>query len=296
MSELILHQYPASPYSEKVRAVFGRKALAWQAVTIPVIMPKPELMPLTGGYRKTPVLQIGADIYCDTLLILDEIERRHPAPNLYPGDAEGQAKALSWWIERTCFGPAAAVIFAAVGDRVPQAFKDDRARFSGRDFDPAKMQAAAPAMRDTLRAHFAWLAGMLRNRPFMLGGEPSAADFAAYHVIWFLLRNLGDGIAAELGLAAVMPWYERMKAFGHGKRGELDAREALEIARRADPAPLQEQALGKAVVMADDTGRDPVEGELVALDDARIVLRRSDPQVGLVHLHFPRAGFILRRA
>src|SRR5689334_19212590 len=32
--------------------------------------PRPELMPMTGGYRRTPVLQIGADIYCDTQLIL----------------------------------------------------------------------------------------------------------------------------------------------------------------------------------------------------------------------------------
>lgn len=296
LSELILHQYPTSPYSEKVRAVFGRKGLAWRAVAIPVTMPKPDLMPLTGGYRKTPVLQIGADIYCDTLLILDEIERRHPAPSIYPGGEEAQARALSWWIERTCFGPAATVIFAAIGERVPQAFKDDRARFSGRDFDPAKMQAAAPSMRDTLLAHFAWLAGMLRNRPFMLGAEPSAADFAAYHVIWVLLRNLGEGAAAELGFAPVMPWYERIRAFGHGSRTDLGAGEALDIARDAEPAAIPGQALGKAVVMADDTGRDPVEGELVALDAARIVLRRSDSRVGLVHLHFPRAGFILRRA
>ena len=29
-------------------------------------MPKPNLTALTGGYRKTPVLQIGADIYCNS--------------------------------------------------------------------------------------------------------------------------------------------------------------------------------------------------------------------------------------
>jgi len=62
MSEVILHHYPMSPYAEKTRRALGIKKLAWRSVTIPVIMPKPDLMPLTGGYRKTPVMQIGADI------------------------------------------------------------------------------------------------------------------------------------------------------------------------------------------------------------------------------------------
>ncbi len=44
-----------------VRVAFGIKGLAWKSVIIPRILPKPDLMPLTGGYRKTPVLQIGAD-------------------------------------------------------------------------------------------------------------------------------------------------------------------------------------------------------------------------------------------
>jgi glutathione S-transferase len=52
--------------------------LAWGSVEIPVIMPKPDLTALTGGYRKTPVLQIGADIYCDSQLIMRELEAAAP--------------------------------------------------------------------------------------------------------------------------------------------------------------------------------------------------------------------------
>ena len=69
MSELILHQYAGSPFSEKVRALLGYKQVSYRMVDIPMIMPRPYVIPLTGGYRKTPVLQIGADIYCDTALI-----------------------------------------------------------------------------------------------------------------------------------------------------------------------------------------------------------------------------------
>src|SRR6266851_3672405 len=78
MVDIILHHYDTSPYAEKIRVAFGIKGLAWSSVEIPRIMPKPDLMPLTGGYRKTPVLQIGADVYCDTQRILREIDAIDP--------------------------------------------------------------------------------------------------------------------------------------------------------------------------------------------------------------------------
>ena len=73
---IILHEYPTSPYAEKIRLALRLKNLAYSRVEIPVIMPRPDLMPLTGGYRRTPVLQIGADIFCDTAIILRELEAR----------------------------------------------------------------------------------------------------------------------------------------------------------------------------------------------------------------------------
>src|SRR4051794_28171567 len=111
MTDIILHHYETSPNSEKVRLGLGLKGLAWRSVEIPVIMPKPDLTALTGGYRKTPVLQIGADIYCDSQLIMRELERRHPIPSFYPA-GHGAADALAWWAEKTTFSPAAGIMFA----------------------------------------------------------------------------------------------------------------------------------------------------------------------------------------
>jgi glutathione S-transferase len=56
-------------------------------------MPKPDLLALTGGYRRTPNLQIGADIYCDTALIARVLDELQPSPTLYPaaGAAGGHA-------------------------------------------------------------------------------------------------------------------------------------------------------------------------------------------------------------
>ena len=38
MTDIILHHYEISPYSEKVRLGLGLKGLAWASVEIPVIM------------------------------------------------------------------------------------------------------------------------------------------------------------------------------------------------------------------------------------------------------------------
>ena len=92
MSDLILHHYPSSPFSEKVRLVLAYKQLAWKSVIMPSIMPKPDVQALTGGYRRAPVLQIGADLYCDSALICDVLEHLQPQPTLYPAAQKGFAR------------------------------------------------------------------------------------------------------------------------------------------------------------------------------------------------------------
>ena len=58
---------------------------------------------LTGGYRRTPVLQVGADIFCDTALICDVLEHVQPAPTLYPEPSKGLARILAHWADTTLF-------------------------------------------------------------------------------------------------------------------------------------------------------------------------------------------------
>ena len=305
MTGIILHHYDTSPYAEKVRTGLGLKGLAWASVELPVIMPKPNLTALTGGYRKTPVLQIGADIYCDSQLIMRELERRHPSPSFYPA-GHGAADALAWWAEKTTFSPAAGIAFAKRPDALPEGFLADRAKFSGRNIDPAAMKAAVPNLLDQLRAHFDWLSQMLTDgRSFLQGSAAGLADLAAYHPVWFLQQNFGPLAAPLDGFPGLLRWAKRVAAIGHGWRSPMTSAQALDAARAAtsiagatpDPQDPVGRTPGQTVtVTPDDTGRDPVIGELVASGVHEIVIRRSDSAIGEVCVHFPRAGFVVAPA
>jgi glutathione S-transferase len=302
MAGIILHHYATSPYSEKVRLGLGLKGLAWASVEIPIVMPKPDLTALTGGYRKTPVLQIGADIYCDSQLIMRELERRHPTPSFYPA-GYGTADALAWWAEKTMFSPAVGIAFAKRPDGLPAGFLEDRAKFSGRNIDPAAMMAAVPYLLDQLRAHLDWLDRMLADgRPFLQGAATGLADLAAYHPVWFLQQNFGLAAEPLDEFPRLLRWAERVAAIGHGERGQMTSQKALAVASAAtsfvsaaaDPHDPAGRKPGQQItVTPDDTGRDPVVGELVASNTHEIVIRRRDPAAGEVCIHFPRAGFVV---
>lgn len=304
MADLILHHYPASPFSEKVRAAFGIKQLAWKSVVIPNMMPKPDLMPLTGGYRRTPVLQVGADIYCDTQLIMLEIERRCPKPPLLPVGQEGEARGLAMWIDRNIFWLAVGVVMGAIGDKLPEAFRQDRTEFSGRPFDVDRLKAFQPVARDQTYAQLVLAEQMLRDgRPFLLGAVPSLADCALYNPVWFLQVRMGAGDTPPPldRCPKIVEWSQRMKAFGNGKPAEMSAADALAVAQAATPEaakvdekdPSGLKAGQKISVTPDDTGKVPVTGTLVGLTSDRISLIRSDERVGDVVVHFPRAGFVV---
>src|SRR5882672_7004284 len=129
--ELILHHYDFSNYAEKARLALGYKGLAWRSVIIPPVAPKPDLTPLTGGYRRTPVLQIGADIFCDTHLILRELERQKPSPTLYPQGLTATADMIAYWAEHQLFRPMSLYVSGTNMDLLPQNLQADRSAMRG---------------------------------------------------------------------------------------------------------------------------------------------------------------------
>ena len=307
MSDLILHHYPTSPFSEKVRLILGYKKLTWQSVVIPMIMPKPDVVALTGGYRKTPFLQIGADIYCDSALICDVLEHIAPAPTLYPEHNKGAARVLAQWADTTLFWAAMSYNFSPkgaaqmFGDGPPEhakAFADDR----------AKMRLAVPRLPPadaaaTYKSYLRRLANMLEEQAFLLGSAPCVADFAAYHPLWFT-RHCTSVMAGILDATpGVLAWMDRLAAIGSGSMSKFNAAEAIALAARSTPAVLPDDAfqnehgiaLGSRVVITSESfGPEPTEGELIAATRTRYSLRRVDERAGEVHVHFPRIGYVLK--
>ena len=308
MSDLILHHYPTSPFAEKVRLILGFKQLAWKSVFIPMVMPKPDLTALTGGYRKTPVLQIGADIYCDTALICDVLEQLAPTPTLYPKAVQGAARSVAQWADSALFtasmaynfqAAGVAQVFAGVPPEGVQAFVADRTAMRG---GAARM--ASSDATGTYKIYLQRIANMLDGTDFLFGEEPCVADFAVYHPLWFTQERTPALAGILEATPQVQSWMARMKAIGHGTPGKCSAEEALQTARSSKPVAVQAEvfqdehgiALGSQVVIASDNfGLEPTPGELVAATSARYTLRRSDDRAGTVHVHFPRLGFTLKK-
>lgn len=308
MSVLILHHYPTSPFAEKIRLILGNKQLAWKSVFIPMIMPKPDLTALTGGYRKTPVLQIGADIYCDTALICDVLEHLAPTPALYPEAVKGAARIVAQWADGALFTAAMAYnfqpagvaqVFAGAPAEGVQAFVADRATMRGGTPRMSSTDAAA-----TYKSYLRRIASMLHGQDFLFGAQPCVADFAVYHPLWFTQERT-PGLAGIFDATPeVKSWMARMKAIGHGTAEKFSAAQALEVARNATPVALHGEVfqdehgipLGSQVVIAaDNFGQEPTEGELIAATRTRYTLRRTDDRAGTVQVHFPRVGFTLKK-
>ena len=302
MSELILHHYEFSTFSQKVRTALSAKGLDWGSVDIPGMPPRPLLTPLTGGYRRAPVLQVGADIYCDTNLILPTLERLHPAPSLYPPGSEGVSEGLGFAWERQMWIPTIGVLVHYIGEHIPAEFlKDRKESYLMVDISKQAMAPQLPQHLQFVRAQLAWLKRALGARPFLFGAQPSAADLACWQTVYLLRKNCPPEVDALLGLAPLAPWYERMAALGQGRPVAMTPEQAFEVARAAVPAPVTHldpdgdpgglKAGTAVVVTPDDNARVPVAGTLVAAGDSEVVIHRRDAQAGDLHIHFPRLGF-----
>jgi len=307
---LILHHYPMSPFSEKIRLVLGFKQLAWQSVIIPTIMPKPDLVALTGGYRKTPVLQIGADMYCDTALICRVLEQREPTPSLYPDSINAAlADTLAQWADGTLFWAAMGYNLQKAGleelfaSQPAQAVKDFAADRSAMANGLSRPRASDATV--AYRAYLQRLAAMLTGQAFLLGPQPCLADFAAYHPLWFT-RTQVPGMASILHtVPGVLAWMDRMAAFGHGEMSRLSATDAIATcaldARSGGQNDSEFQddhgiPLGSQVsITAESFGSEATLGELVEATRHHYTLRREDPRAGVVRVHFPRIGYVLKQ-
>ena len=305
MHQLILHHYDFSPFSEKIRLVFGLKKLTWRSVTIPSVMPKPDLVALTGGYRHTPVLQIGADIFCDTRLIARELERRYPQPGLFAPQDRGLALVIEAWAERDLFWPIARYVSGINADKLPSVLHADRAALRGKHTPSIRrLKAVAQSNLGVVHVQLARVEAMLDDeRPYLLSETPGLADFAVYHGLWFLGALPIDCSDVLETSTFTKGWMRRLQEIGHCTSTEMSPGEAIEIGRLATPAAQRpsrprsfDPAIGSRVaVLPEEYTTEAVQGDLVFADEDEIAVHRRSETVGDVVVHFPRVGYVMRQ-
>ncbi len=303
MSTIILHHYPPSPVSEKIRTAMGLKQLSWQSVEQNRLPERPELFAMTGGYRRIPVMQIDADIYCDTQCIFRKLEQRAPEPTFYPNNSDGLSYALSRWSDGSLFELAVRVAFAPVADSLPPALVADRTRlYFGPDGDMAQEALDIPHTLAQLRAQLGWLDERLATgRQYLLGDQASMPDLLVWSIVWFIRGRYAEAEAFFAEFPALLAWIERMQAIGHGSATEMTPAQALAIAKAAEPQtpeqadPRDPQGIKPGMEVSveplTDSGEHPVTGRVRAVNRNTIAIAREHELCGAVVVHFPRVGY-----
>lgn len=282
-----------------MRLALGLKGLSWKSVEQPDICPKPDLSALTGGYERIPVLQVGADIYCDTALIVDVLEELKPEPSLYPEPLGFAGRMIALWSGGLWFMPAVGTALGTDPTIVSEEFWADRARRFGMDRE--KFLPAVPHLVGQFEAGAALLAEILADgRDYVSGSSPGHADLLLYMNIRFV--GFSGRKPGDYG-SAIQAWYDRIDAIGYGEFEAWTGEQAIALAAGSEPTGESEveagsgfQAGDRVAVKTETPDPAAVAGTLVGLSKRRISIERTDDRAGKVHVHFPRLGQILAPA
>ena len=299
---LILHQYDISPFSQKAQKMMGLKGLDWLSVEMPLIAPKPDVEALTGGYRGTPILQVGADVFIDNWMNARALDSRAPAAPLNPrGSLE--AAAVYAWCERL-FIPLLHSAFATYKSQWEPDFLADRKQvFPDVDFD--SLHIADPDRRSQVSAFLGEVAAQLgRGVPFLGGETPDSGDVHVWGMIWMIYSALPDLVPLVEGYGEVIDWHERMERLGRGGRTDVAFEAAWDALRagRFQPLPdtpmtepLRDWLGARVEVSAGSADRGMATGRLIAVDQHQVVIATTPLGGAEAHVWFPRFGYHLNR-
>ena len=300
---LILHQYDISPFSQKAQKMMGLKELSWQSVEMPMIAPKPDVEALTGGYRGTPVLQIGQDVFIDNWMIaraLDEFDASGPAINAQGGLREA---ALYAWGERL-FTPLLHAALAAYQSEWDADFLADRKRvFPDVDFDT--LDVSDPDRRSQVRAYLGTVEAQLGlDQDFLGGAQADSCDIHVWGMVWMIHSALPALMPIVETFPRLTDWYERVSALGTGDREDVKIDVAWQSLKDGPARPLPDTPdqeplapwVGEVVdIAAGSADRGNASGRLLAVDNEQVVLGVEPISGEAAQVWFPRFGYHLRQ-
>lgn len=294
---MILHHYPLSPYSEKIRAMSAYAELDWLSCLTSEAPPRGRLDLLSGGYSRIPIAQWGSDIYCDSNLIADEISRLTKKPTLANLKLKKDHLNQRQWFESKLF-------FACINRSLSFAllrriakekgvinllkFLKDRIAMGAKASVSTGSPKSAPRY---ISQGIAYIEKNLGENEYLGGAEPNILDFSAYHCFWFL-QFVGEKNDLKKYKTA-SAWFSRMLEFKSSPSQEISIEEAISAAKNSKPKKLlkrylQDHRIGSQIVITPNDYRQvPVTGVLVGADDHRWIIKRESEATGELHLHFP---------
>jgi len=250
-------------------------------------------------------MQIGADIFCDSQCVIQELEHRFPSPSFFPTADSGLMIGLSRWTDGALFDLTVKIVLGSAGDDLPRDFAEDRGRlYLGADWAEGlkKANENLPHLASQMRGPMSWLNMQLSDgRKYLLGPEAAAIDAQFYHLVWFLRGRWNKGPAFLSEFPHLEKWEAGIADIGHGTFSDMAPEEAIQQAADCEPLEAQSEdqhdpqglVAGMRVTVSPDVdgGEQPVEGALVAISSQRLAIRRTDPELGNINVHFPRIGY-----
>ena len=299
----ILYHYSASPYSEKLRLALGMAGMQWGSVIVPSQPPRPLLDAFFAGYRRIPVLQIGAHFYCDSALAFDVLAE--------VSDRLTQTGRLSAPEELLRQHAEERIFFAVINAASPisvlrllaqdlgflglfRFLKDRSEMMRGSTVEKLSQGAAARLVKDFVDQ----LNGLLKQDRFLGGAHAGYLDLCCYHPLWMASVINRETLSALPPL--VHAWMQRIAALGHGSSVLVSQRQIYDRVSgdqfqdfvREVSGPFAQNSL--VSVRPTDYARDSTEGHLVFMDEHQCVITRNLPSGNAVFLHFPIIGFEVR--
>lgn len=302
-NQIILHQIKRSAYSEKIRLMLDMSGLDWLRVDAPAHTNKREVQRiLVDGYsRRLPLLQVGADLYCDTDVITHQLSLMSDIQS-FSKENLGNNQSLAIELEKDVFRvflgsiPPAQLLKAYFKDYT---FKDFSGFLIGRVQSFKGVDLPTMPYKVALEKKEVYLKKfdeMLKNQMFLLDdNQPCIVDYSLYHHVWY--QEINNNIHTIEPYKNIMRWFALMKSKRRALAKEVSGQEALLIAKESQPQAiphrmLESKRLGQVVTLRpnDYAGQAtlPVTGIVVGEDDHKIILKRESKETGIIHVHFPK--------
>ncbi|KAL4863416.1 hypothetical protein BDV12DRAFT_206472 [Aspergillus spectabilis] len=324
-SPIILFHYPHSPFSSRVLYYLALRGISYDQCIQPQILPRPDLTRLGIRYRRIPLLSIGRDVYLDSRLILQRLERIDAENPSFAAEGSHEQRGLerlleAFTINTSLFSSIAKIVVASTPLMQNEAFMKDRTDMIGggpgykfADFVSSMRPNAILEVKSAIELLETTL--LADGRRWLANSEaPSLADIEMVWPLHWLFSIPGavpEAYISKRLFPRVYAWVDRFQKTVaieakslrtpetlSGKQvverlATAAADESMDIVDQNDPL-VQTHGLQKGQVVqlwpTDSGSRHRTAGRLVGLTGQEITIETTEGEIS-VRVHAPRQGF-----